>query len=309
MAEIKILGKFRSATTEGILADAYEIAVGQQRLTEVLGAIQTQISDQNPIANLHAVDASVVIGQDSVGKTIGVQLSAVEANALTLKPDGLYVQSVEFEMERMSEADEGYSATYKLKRTVGSASSYVGATINIPKDLVVESGTVETVEYIDMPYGGAREGDKYIDLVLANSDSSHIYIPVNDLVDNYTAGDGISISNKAISVSNRTVQELQSVKGIAVMSNSYDGGYMKLENTDDTHSFIGLSGGGRNGVTGRLYSVIDTTGVGARINMTNNGFFYTNGASSADAYSESDEIATKGDIAAAALAWDELDAV
>ena len=262
------------------------------------------------IMTLKPVDASVVIGIDEQddAKTIGVQLSAVEANALTLAPDGLYAPDVEFEMEKMTDADEGYSATYRLKRTVGSASSYVGAAINIPKDLVVESGTVETVEYIDTPYAGAQEGDKYIDLVLANADSSHIYIPVNDLVDNYTAGDGITISNNMISVSNRTVQELRSVEGVSVMENTTAGGYMKYENADDSHSFIGLRSGGKNGITGELYSVVDTTGVGARLMMTNGGFYYTNGASSNQAYSASDEVATKGDIAAA-LAWDELDAV
>lgn len=92
-------------------------------------------------------------------------------------------------------AEAGYSSTYQLFEN-GTA---VGDKINIPKDLVVESGSVETVETADVPYAGAQVGDKYIDLVIANADNQHIYIPVNDLVDTYTAGNGITISNNAIS--------------------------------------------------------------------------------------------------------------
>ncbi len=61
-------------------------------------------------------------------------------------------------------------------------------TIAIAKDMFVESGTVGTVTVADEPYPGAKVGDKYIDLVLANSSSDHIYIPANSLVDVYTGG-------------------------------------------------------------------------------------------------------------------------
>lgn len=92
-------------------------------------------------------------------------------------------------------AEAGYSSTYQLFEN----GAPVGDKINIPKDLVVESGTVETVETADVPYEGAEVGDKYIDLVIANADNQHIYIPVNDLIDTYTAGNGITISNNTIS--------------------------------------------------------------------------------------------------------------
>lgn len=87
-------------------------------------------------------------------------------------------------------ATSGYLKTYQLKKD----SSYVGAKINIPKDMVVSGGSVEVVEETDVPYEGAVIGDKYIDLVIANATSSHIYIPVKDLVDVYTAGTSISVS-------------------------------------------------------------------------------------------------------------------
>jgi len=94
-----------------------------------------------------------------------------------------------------------YSAVYQLEKD-GVA---VGQAINIPKDMVVSSGTVETVATADTPYAGAQVGDKYIDLVIANATSDHIYIPVNDLVDIYTQGTGITISNNQISVDTNTI--------------------------------------------------------------------------------------------------------
>ncbi len=68
--------------------------------------------------------------------------------------------------------------------------------ISIAKDMFVESGSVGTVTVADEPYPGAKVGDKYIDIILANSSSEHIYIPANSLVDVYTGGttDYIQIS-------------------------------------------------------------------------------------------------------------------
>lgn len=72
-------------------------------------------------------------------------------------------------------------------------------TISIAKDMFVESGTVGTVTTADVPYPGAKVGDKYIDIVLANATSDHIYIPANDLVDIYTGG---TTSDIQISIDN-----------------------------------------------------------------------------------------------------------
>ena len=85
----------------------------------------------------------------------------------------------------------GYAKTYSLTKD----GTEIGAKINIPKDLVVESGEVKTVTVADVPYVGAKVGDKYIDLTLNDSGANHIYIPVKDLVDVYTAGNGINVSN------------------------------------------------------------------------------------------------------------------
>lgn len=85
---------------------------------------------------------------------------------------------------------EGYSKTYSLTKD----GVEVGVKINIPKDLVVNKGNVKVVATAGTPYEGAVVGDKYLDIELNDPTQDHIYIPVKELVDVYTAGDGIEIS-------------------------------------------------------------------------------------------------------------------
>jgi len=79
----------------------------------------------------------------------------------------------------------GYAKTY----SIAQGGTEVGK-IDIPKDFLVQSATLETVETADVPYTGAVVGDKYIDFVINTEDASetpeHIYLPVKDLVDVYT---------------------------------------------------------------------------------------------------------------------------
>ena len=81
--------------------------------------------------------------------------------------------------------------------TIKQGGTTVG-TINIPKDFLVKSGTVEVCATADTPVSGLAVGDKYLDFVVNSvgddATASHIYIPVQDLVDAYTAGNGIAIS-------------------------------------------------------------------------------------------------------------------
>lgn len=92
---------------------------------------------------------------------------------------------------------------------------------------------------------------------------------------------------------------ITSANGRALIFNEADGGGAKYEHVDGTWSFAGVNEGGKTGITGQLYSVDHSDGnKGTRLNMTTNGFFYTNGKSNAS-YTAADEIATKGDVASA----------
>ena len=81
-----------------------------------------------------------------------------------------------------------YAQVYEFKqlgKTIG--------TINIPKDMVVQSGTVET-----KAAGAWGKAGTYLHLVLANAENSDIYINVGDLIEYVTAGSG---ENDAIQIS------------------------------------------------------------------------------------------------------------
>lgn len=83
----------------------------------------------------------------------------------------------------VKDADSGdYAAIYHLTKD----GTNTGAAINIPKDLFVKEGKV-----VDNPTG--QPAGKYIELTLQNQ-TNPIYINVADLVDAYTAGNGITIS-------------------------------------------------------------------------------------------------------------------
>lgn len=154
---------------------------------------------------------------------VKVNISAEEGNSLSLKEDGLYVEVPEVihpEYAVRKEEKEGYHGVYHLTKdgadvaapievpkapeqtdytvTVTTENletdnlkhyifSQLGkeiAHIDIPKDLVVESGTVE----VKAESGVWGEAGTYIVLVIKNQDTP-IYINVKDLVDIYTVAD------------------------------------------------------------------------------------------------------------------------
>ena len=157
----------------------------------------------NAITGLTPVDGSIVVTD---GNKIGVALSAEAGNILSLKSDGLYVDASgsinvpEYSIEKQAVADEGFNATYKLKKTVGSESSYVGDAINVAIDAVLSSAEFKTATEADVPYEGAAIGDPYIELGFNDDARTHLYVPMKGLVDTYVAGDGIKIIDNTISV-------------------------------------------------------------------------------------------------------------
>ena len=165
--------------------------------------LQSLIASGFGLNNLVPVDGSILIAKDGDNTTIGAKLSAADGNMLAIKEDGLYVTETkvpEYSIERQDVAEDGYSASYRLKRTLDGVSTYVGDPINLFKDLMISKGSLETVVTNGVPYDSAVVGDPYIDLVLNDAEASHIYIPVKGLVDVYSAGSGIAIEIGIVSV-------------------------------------------------------------------------------------------------------------
>lgn len=151
--------------------------------------------------------ASIVInntGNDLGGVEANAQVNKIERITVNGKDTSITNKTVDittpnleaYSISKLSTAQAGYSTTYQLTKN----GTKVGDYINIPKDMVVQSGSVKTVSTANSPVSGYKVGDKYIDLVLANATNSHIYILVTDLIDTYTAGTGINISSNQISI-------------------------------------------------------------------------------------------------------------
>lgn len=104
------------------------------------------------------------------------------------------IQIPEYSVAKQATAEAGFLSTYYLTKD----GAQVGEKINIPKDFLVNSADTKTVETADTPYEGAQVGDLYIDFVInsksADDTASHVYLPVNELVDAYTGGNGIEVS-------------------------------------------------------------------------------------------------------------------
>ena len=189
------------ATLQGQVADLIsKVGAKAGAETEATG-LYKEIADVLAVANgkvssVKATDASVVIGGTATAPTVGVQLSKGEGNALTLEADGLKVLVPEVthpEYSIVADATPGnFSAVYHLTKDGAN----IGAAINIPKDMVVSSGSVETFAGGHLP-SGVTEPGTYIVLVLANATSDKLYIKVDNLIEYVTGGSG---ENDAIQI-------------------------------------------------------------------------------------------------------------
>ena len=94
-----------------------------------------------------------------------------------------------YSLKKLDTATTGMSASYQLtKDGIG-----IGAVIDIPKDIMVKSGSVQTYEAGSLP-AGVTEAGTYIVLVLNDTAETKLYINVGDLIEYVTgaaATDGI----------------------------------------------------------------------------------------------------------------------
>ena len=114
------------------------------------------------------------------------------------------LDSVEVTLEKQATADTGYASTYVLKQG-GTA---ISPKINIAKDQLLQSASLQTVGSTPSTLETSNSlsaGDKYIKMVVntenSESGANILVIPVNDLVDDYSAdGTTIVLSNGQFSV-------------------------------------------------------------------------------------------------------------
>lgn len=115
-----------------------------------------------------------------------VQISQTTGNQLSLTTDGLFVPAPAEQIDYTVSCEEPTSSDYaKVYKLIQNGSTV--ATINVPKDMVVSSGTVETNPT------GQPEGT-YLVLTLANATSDKVYINVGSLIEYVTSGSGANDS-------------------------------------------------------------------------------------------------------------------
>lgn len=225
-SEAGTLVKLAQTTATGDLAtDVSNLQTQVGNLTKAVGSAAAEgveasglyklIADVEAVAkarleSVEAGDNSVTIADSATKLSVAVKVSQAAGNALSLADDGLKVEIPEVKVPAYSlikdeTAAAGDIATYHLTKDGVNE----GIAINIPKDLVVASGSVETFVAGKLPEGVAEAGT-YIQLNLANS-AKPLYINVGTLIEYVTGGSG---ENDAIqiNVSSDTHKVTASVK-------------------------------------------------------------------------------------------------
>lgn len=210
--EAGTLVKLAQTTASGDLAsDVANLQTQVEGLVEKIGSAAAEgteasglyklIADVEAVAkarleSVEAGDNSITIAGSATEPSVAVKISEASGNALSLANDGLKVEIPEVKVPEYSlvkdeTAAAGDVATYHLTKDGVNE----GVAINIPKDLIVASGSVVELEDGALPDGVTVAGT-YIKLVLSNS-AKPIYINVGSLIEYVTGGSG---ENDAIQI-------------------------------------------------------------------------------------------------------------
>lgn len=158
-----------------------DAAAAQADATQALAdAAAADAKADTKVASVAATSGKgIEIGGTATAPTVGIKLAASD-NDLSFNANGelVYKAAAAVAYSIVKDATSAdYAAVYHL--TADGVNT--GAAINIPKDMVVESGSVVT-----NPEG--QPAGTYIKLVLANADNDEIFINVGDLIEYVTSG-------------------------------------------------------------------------------------------------------------------------
>ena len=260
-----------------------------------------------PIKNLeNGILADIITGSDNHKlKTQYVTVDATGGLATTSYVDTKVgaVKVPAYTLTKSTSTD--YAAVYHLQKDGAN----VGEAINIPKDMVVESGKVVWGSYADgvfTPATDKKNATPYVELTLANSTANKIYIAVADLVNEHNAGTGISITNntdgtRTIGITNALNTKInQSIISFSVedehtlRAGRNDGTTKNVLSTDDNFVIgTSLTADASIKLSSELTTKIDTAKSQSDTNKTNlealtkrvDGIVATGGEANQDAYS------------------------
>lgn len=166
---------------EGSAAEVEKLKQEVAKINEIIGS---GIDGKTLTEAINEVNDKLGTGFTST-HTVADALEELEealTNALTIS------------LDVADEPTSGYLKTYILSQGVGTGKTEIGK-IDIPKDLVVTSGSLVHGTWSGNTFTEDPDGpDAAIKLVIANQETP-VYINTKDLVDYYTAGNGIEIDN------------------------------------------------------------------------------------------------------------------
>lgn len=192
----KVYRKVDASTLEQVLFETSAEQVTFDDSTAALSSTNVQDAIEAVAALAKSSGVTGVKGdKESAYRTGNVNLTA--ANIGALADSTKYGATLD-----LSYASSTGVITATLKDQSGATLST--KTVDLPLELLVESGTVETCTVANTPVTGYKVGDKYIDLVLANKE--HIYILASDLVDQVSISDsGTGNAITGLTVSGNTI--------------------------------------------------------------------------------------------------------
>lgn len=261
-----------------------------------------------PIRNLeNGILADIITGSDNHKiKTQYVTVDAAGGLATTSYVDTKIgaVNVPAYTLTKSTSTD--YAAVYHLQKDGAN----VGEAINIPKDMVVESGKVVWGSYADgtfTPATDKKNATPYVELTLANSSANKIYIAVADLVNEHTAGTGIEITNntdgtRTIGITSavntkigKSVYDFDINKDTndTVVARNNDSEYINVFKVADGLALTGESGGPTLMLSNSTSDKINAADTQSKTNKTNldaltkrvDGIVATGGEANQDAYS------------------------
>lgn len=219
----EVLGTEGDASTENTVYGAKKAAA------EALAAANNKVASVAATAN-----KGIEIGGTATAPTVGIKLDPAAGNAATLSAAGLKVTipaAAEYTIAKKSDSGD-YAAVYQLTKD----GTPVGVDINIPKDMVVQSGQV-----VKNPAG--QPAGTYIVLTLANATSDKLYINVDTLIEYVTGGtaaDGIittSVSDDFVltaTINNGTITKEKLVTAVQTSLGKADSALQKADITTGT---------------------------------------------------------------------------
>lgn len=243
VGDIAVATQIANAITALDLANTYD-AKGAADAAKTAAVTEAKEYADTKVASVSASDNSIAVAGTSTAPTVGVKISVEAGNDLILKDDGLYVDVPAAAVYTVAKDDSSveYAAVYHLQKD----GENVGAAINIPKDMVVQSG-----EVVVDPEGQAK--GTYLKLVLANAANDTIYINVGSLIEYVTSGSAesdmvvVTIDEQhkvTATITDGTVTKAKLVAEVQTTLNKADSALQKADITTGTKpGTISVDGG------------------------------------------------------------------